>query len=115
HGDLRDLHSFPTRRSSDLDATYTLEPAQDGERSVELRRVGKGKNLIIAFHGPSMAHPDAASLEVMSGILAGRGGVGRLDKALVGTKKEFNVRLAVGGKHEPRLITPSATPHHDPA
>src|SRR5262249_18415892 len=102
----------PTRK---LDATYTLEPAQDGERSVELRRVGKGKNLIIAFHGPSMAHPDAASLEVMSGILAGRGGVGRLGKTLLGTKKEFNVRLAVGGKHEPRLITPSATPHHDPA
>src|SRR6185369_13793164 len=32
----------PTRT---LDATYTVEPAQDGERSVELRRVGKGKNL----------------------------------------------------------------------
>src|SRR5215472_13090404 len=49
----------PTRK---LDATYTVEPPQDGERTVELRRVGKGKNLIIAYHSPAMAHPDAASL-----------------------------------------------------
>src|SRR6266700_3413885 len=66
-----------------LDETYTVEPPQDGERTVELRRVGKGKNLMIAYHTPAMAHPDAASLEVLSGILAGRGGTGRLDKALI--------------------------------
>src|SRR6516164_8731640 len=80
----------PTRK---LDDTYTVEPSQDGERTVELRRVGKGKNLIIAFHGPAMAHPDAASLEVMSGILAGRGGTGRLDRALIDTKKALSVRM----------------------
>ena len=45
----------PTRK---LDATYTVEPIQDGERFVELRRVGTGKNLILAYHGPAMAHPD---------------------------------------------------------
>src|SRR5215468_2970371 len=94
----------PTRK---LDATYTVEPAQDGERSVELRRVGKGKNLIIAFHGPAMAHPDAASLEVMSGILAGRG-VGRLDKALVDTKKALNVGMSLAEMHDPGLVTVSA-------
>jgi len=48
-----------------LDATYTTEPPQDGERSVELRRVGRGKNLIVAYHGPAMAHPDSAALEVI--------------------------------------------------
>src|SRR5579884_2465838 len=71
------------RPARKLDDTYTVEPAQDGERTVELRRVGKGKNLIIAYHGPAMAHPDAASLEVMAGILSSRGGVGRLEKALI--------------------------------
>ena len=50
-----------------LDATYTTEPAQDGERTVELRRVGNGQNLIMAYHGPAMAHPDAAALEVLGG------------------------------------------------
>ncbi len=96
----------PTRK---LDEPYTVEPPQDGERSVELRRVGKGKNLIIAFHGPSMANPDAASLEVMSGILTGRGGVGRLDKALVDTKKALNVNMSVAEMHDPGLVTISAT------
>jgi len=38
----------PTRK---LDAEYTVEPAQDGERFVELRRVGEGKDVIIAYHG----------------------------------------------------------------
>ncbi|HEY2380203.1 MAG TPA: pitrilysin family protein [Terriglobia bacterium] len=96
----------PTRK---LDDMYTVEPPQDGERSVELRRVGKGKNLVIAYHGPSMAHPDAASLEVMSGILSGRGGVGRLDKALVDTKKALNVNMSVGEMHDPGLVQISAT------
>src|SRR5215475_4434519 len=87
-----------SRPSRKLDEPYTVEPAQDGERNVELRRVGKGKNLIIAFHGPAMAHPDAASLEVVSGILSGRG-VGRLDKDLVDTKKALNVGMSVGEMH----------------
>src|SRR5262249_7760757 len=82
------------RPARKLDATYTVEPPQDGERAVELRRVGKGKNLIIAYHSPAMAHPDAASLEVFSDILAGRGGTGRLDKALVDTKKALSVRVS---------------------
>lgn len=99
----------PTRK---LDNTYTVEPPQDGERTVELRRVGKGKNLIIAYHGPAMAHPDAASLEVMSGILSGRG-VGRLDKALVDTKKALSVNMSVGEMHDPGLIEVSATLNDD--
>jgi zinc protease len=97
------------RPARKLDQTYTVEPPQDGERSVELRRVGKGKNLIIAFHGPAMAHPDAAALEVMAGILSGRGGVGRLDKALVDTKKALSVNMSVGEMHDPGLVTVSAT------
>src|SRR5215468_5218567 len=59
--------SRPTRK---LDQTYSVEPPQDGERTVELRRVGKGKNLMIAYHSPAMAHPDAASLEVFADILS---------------------------------------------
>jgi zinc protease len=96
----------PTRT---LDATYTVEPAQDGERSVELRRVGKGKNLIIAYHAPAMAHPDAASLEVLSGILAGRGGTGRLDKALVDTKKALSVGVSLYELHDPGVVLISST------
>jgi zinc protease len=87
-----------------LDATYTTEPPQDGERSVELRRVGRGKNLIVAYHGPAMAHPDSAALEVMSGILAGRGGTGRLDTAIVEPKKALNVGMSFQELHDPGFV-----------
>jgi zinc protease len=97
------------RPSRTLDQTYTVEPAQDGERSVELRRVGRGRNLMLAYHGPAMAHPDAAALEVMSGILTGRGGTGRLDKALVETRKALSVNMSFSELHDPgfALITAS--------
>jgi zinc protease len=97
------------RPSRALDQPYTVEPAQDGERSVELRRVGRGRNLILAYHGPAMAHPDAAALEVMSGILSGRGGTGRLDKALVETRKALSVNMSFSELHDPgfALITAS--------
>ena len=97
------------RPSRKLDAPYTVEPPQDGERSVELRRVGRGKNLVLAYHTPAMAHPDAAVLEVMTGILAGSGGTGRLDKALVDAKKALSVSASVGEFHDPHVTTVSAT------
>ena len=96
----------PTRK---LDEPYTAEPSQDGERTVELRRVGKGKNLIIAYHSPAMAHPDSASLEVFAGILSGRGGTGRLDKALIDSKKALTVGVSVYELHDPGVVLISAT------
>ncbi len=60
-----------------LDTEYTVEPVQDGERYVELRRVGNGQNVVAAYHGPSASHPDALALEVLSGIMNGGGGGGR--------------------------------------
>jgi len=95
----------PSRK---LDQTYTVEPPQDGERSIELRRVGKGKNLMIAYHSPAMAHPDAASLEVFASVLSARG-VGRLDKALIDTKKALSVGVNVYELHDPGVVMISAT------
>jgi zinc protease len=95
----------PTRK---LDQTYTVEPPQDGERSVQLRRVGKGKNLMIAYHSPAMAHPDAAALEVFADILSSRG-TGRLDKALIDTKKALSVGVSVYELHDPGVVLISAS------
>jgi zinc protease len=92
-----------------LDETYTVEPPQDGERYVELRRVGKGKNLMLAYHTPAFAHPDDGALEVMDGILIGTGGSGRLYKALVETKKALTVSMGVMELHDPAVSTISAT------
>jgi zinc protease len=97
------------RPSRVLDAPYTAEPTQDGERRVELRRVGRGKNLMMAYHAPAMAHPDSAALEVMAGVLAGRGGTGRLDKVLIDTKKALSVGMSVEELHDPGVAIVSAT------
>jgi zinc protease len=103
----------PTRK---LDETYTVEPVQDGERYVELRRVGQNQAIMVAWHAPSLAHPDSAALEVLSGILAtgggrggGGGGNGRLYKALVDNKKALSVRSSYEEMHDPGLVMISAS------
>src|SRR5580704_4802896 len=97
------------RPARKLDTTYTTEPAQDGERTVELRRVGNNQNLILAYHGPAMAHPDAAALEVAAGIMNGSGGTGRLYKALVDNKKAMSANMDIMEQHDPGVVQFSAT------
>src|SRR3984957_1014087 len=65
------------RPAQPVEQTYTIEPAQDGERFVELRRRGQGQEVILAYHGPAAAHPDAAALQVLAGIMNGASGGGR--------------------------------------
>jgi zinc protease len=71
-------------------ATYTLDPPQDGERSVTLRRVGDVQSIAMAWHIPAGSHPDFAALEVLSEVLSSQP-TGRLYKAVVETKKASNV------------------------
>ena len=105
----------PTRK---LDATYTVEPTQDGERYVELRRVGDGQELMMAYHIPAAAHPDFAALEILSGIMSGGGGgrggyaggagSGRLYKALVDNKKAISASMRAESSHDPGLAMVTA-------
>lgn len=111
----------PARR---LEQTYTMEPAQDGERYVELRRVGEGKDVVIAYHGPAAGHPDSAALQVLAGIMSGGGGggrggrggggaEGRLTKALVDTKKADSASMSFRALHDPGLIMLNASLNKD--
>ncbi|MDP9053772.1 MAG: insulinase family protein [Acidobacteriota bacterium] len=95
----------PARR---LDETYTVEPVQDGERYVELRRVGDNPAIMIAWHAPALSHPDSAALEVLGGIMSGGGGTGRLYKALVDNKKALTVRMSYEELHDPGVVIASA-------
>ncbi len=95
----------PTRK---LEEPYTVEPVQDGERYVELRRAGSNQYVMVAWHGPAFSHPDSAALEVLSGIMSGGGGTGRLYKALVDNKKALSVEMGNEEFHDPGLITVSA-------
>jgi zinc protease len=49
---------------------YTLDPVQDGERAVTLRRVGGTPLLYAGYHIMPGAHPDYAAIELLSFILA---------------------------------------------
>lgn len=71
--------------SNKIYPTYTRDPAQDGERTVTLRRVGDNQIAIIAHHIPASVHDDTAALGVLGGVLS-HVPSGRLYKNLVETE-----------------------------
>ena len=68
-----------------LPPIYTVEPTQDGERSVTLRRVGDVQLVATLYHIPSGSNPDFQPIEVLQGLLSDEPS-GRLYKKLVDTK-----------------------------
>ncbi len=69
----------PTRS---LPQTYTIEPVQDGERTVTLRRAGDNQIVSALYHIAPGTHPDYAAIDVLVSALGQVPG-GRLHKALV--------------------------------
>jgi zinc protease len=69
-----------------LEEPYTVEPVQDGERFVELKRVGDVQVAACGYHICSGSHEDYAAIEMLVDILTNSPS-GRLYKALVETKK----------------------------
>jgi zinc protease len=65
-----------------LPATYTLDPPQDGERQVTVRRVGGTPSVYAAYHVPAGSHPDFAAVQLLALVLGDTPG-GRLHKRLV--------------------------------
>jgi zinc protease len=78
------------RPARKLQPTYTLDPAQQGERSVTLRRTGEAQFAIAVYHIPAGPSPDYTALNLAASIL-GDVPSGRLHKALVETKKAASV------------------------
>jgi len=73
-----------------LPRTYTVEPVQDGERQVVLRRTGDVQAVIAAYHIPAGPHPDSAPIDLLSEILR-TPPAGRLFRALVEPKRAVSV------------------------
>jgi len=73
-----------------IEPTYTVEPVQDGEREVTLRRTGGEKDLFVTYHTPSIASPDMPAFSVI-GITLGDTPNGRLHKRLVEAGKATQV------------------------
>ena len=95
------------RPARKLEATWTEEPAQDGERLVTLRRVGDVSVIGVAYHIPAGAHEDNAALQVLANILSTRPS-GRLYKALVETKKAASASASARREHDPGLFMADA-------
>jgi zinc protease len=86
-----------------LDKTYTEEPAQDGERSVVLRRVGDVGVVGLVYHVPAASHGEFAAVEILAEIL-GAEPSGRLYKALVETGKASEVTADAHAYHDPGTL-----------
>ena len=83
-----------------LPVPYTVEPTQEGERSVTLRRIADEQHIIAVYHVPAALHPDMPALRVLSEIL-GAEETGRLYKALIDTHKAASVYMYTRQMHDP--------------
>ena len=86
-----------------LPSMHTIEPTQDGERQVILRRTGDVQVAGISYHVPAGSHEDFAPLLLLSQVL-GDEPSGRLHKSLVETQKAANVFAAPVQLAEPGLV-----------
>jgi zinc protease len=73
-----------------LPALYTIDPVQDGERGITLRRPGGVPLLFAAYHVPPGPHPDTAAVELL-GLVMSDVPAGRLHKKLVESQLAANV------------------------
>ncbi len=100
---LVDKYFSPTPKPArTLQKIYTVEPTQDGERAVTLRRTGDTQLVQALYHVPAGSHPDFAAVDVIAQVL-GDTPSGRLHKALVETKKASSAYGFDFQWHDPTL------------
>ncbi|MGI9517335.1 MAG: M16 family metallopeptidase [Pirellulaceae bacterium] len=102
------LGSIP-RPDRKLDATYTEEPPQDGERYVELKRVGKIGSITAAYHMPAASHEDWAPLSMLASVMS-EDKVGLLEQKLVESDLASSVSARSDNAHDPGLFFVSLQP-----
>jgi zinc protease len=98
----RDFGAIP-RPERKLDATYTVEPVQDGERAVTLRRVGEVSLVGLAYHVVPGSHADFVAVEALGDLMT-RKPSGRLYKGLVEKGLAASVDVADYAFCEPGLV-----------
>jgi zinc protease len=90
------------RPSRKLAATYTIEPPQDGERTVTLRRNGDVNVIELAYHTVAGSSPDHAASEAACDVLTHEA-AGRLYKKLIETKLAASLSGGDQPLHDPYL------------
>ena len=94
----------PTR---ELPVLYTLDPAQDGERSVTLRRSGGAPVLYAGYHVPPGSAADHAAVEMLAVIL-GDTPSGRLHKRLTAKQLAAGTSAFPWALKDPGVLVASA-------
>ena len=82
---------------------YTVEPEQNGQRRVTVKRAGQLGVVGVAYKSPAARHPDQAALQVLGSILAD-GKNSRLYRALTDQSLTTGVSDYVGFFHDPSLL-----------
>lgn len=98
----------PTRK---IPPEYTVEPVQDGERAITLRRSGGSPMIASMYHVPPAAHKDFAALDLASMMMADTP-AGRIYKALVPTKQATSVMGFTMDEYAPGIVMFGATLEH---
>jgi len=68
--------------ATEIEKLYTVEPIQDGERIVNLRRTGEVPVIAAQYHVPSALHEDTPAIQVLVQLLSDNAR-GRMQKMLV--------------------------------
>ena len=89
--------------STILNEVPTVEPAQDGEKRVELNRVGDLQLLMALYHSPAGSDADYSALTLAQNVLNDAPS-GRLYKALVETQMASNVYASNPFTKDPGFI-----------
>jgi zinc protease len=87
--------------------TYTLDPTQDGEREVTLRRVGDVQVLTGVYHIPAGSHADFPPTDVLARVLGSQPS-GRLYQALVVPRLASNTSAFTYRLREPGALIVTA-------
>ena len=100
------------RPARTLPTAWTVEPAQDGEREITVRRSGDLRLVGLTYHIPSATHADTPALMVLANILSHSPG-GRLHKSLVEPKLAAAAFAGAGAQRDPGSFTLIAVPPKD--
>ena len=106
----KEFGSIP--RGEDPPPMRVVEPPQEGERRVTVRRPGPVPQMSVAYHVPEATHPDTLAIWLLGSLLsAGRSS--RLYKALVMGGLASNAGAGSAMTHDPYLFRISATARPD--
>ena len=100
------------RPARELPRQWTVEPVQDGEREITVRRSGDLRLVGLSYHVPSVAHPDTPALMVLANILGHSPG-GRLHKSLVETGLAAAAGAGAASQRSPGTFSFIAVPPKD--